>query len=61
MKFIHLSDLHLGKRLNEFSLIEDQEYILNKIINIIMNFPNCFLFILFITSFKYGINIINIR
>ena len=35
MKFIHLSDLHLGKRLNEFSLIEDQEYILNKIINII--------------------------
>ena len=35
MKFIHLSDLHLGKRLNEFSLIEDQMYILTKIINII--------------------------
>lgn len=35
MKFIHLSDLHLGKRLNEFSLIEDQEYILNKIIDVI--------------------------
>lgn len=35
MKFIHLSDLHLGKRLNEFSLLEDQEYILTKIINII--------------------------
>ena len=35
MKFIHLSDLHLGKRLNEYSLIEDQEYILTKIINII--------------------------
>ena len=35
MKLIHISDLHLGKRLNEFSLIEDQEYILTKIINII--------------------------
>lgn len=35
MKFIHLSDLHLGKRVNEFSMIEDQEYILTKIINII--------------------------
>lgn len=35
MKFIHLSDLHLGKRLNEFSLIEDQEFILREIHNII--------------------------
>lgn len=35
MKLIHLSDLHLGKRLNEFSLIEDQSYILIQIINII--------------------------
>ncbi|MGI6767317.1 MAG: exonuclease SbcCD subunit D [Lentihominibacter sp.] len=35
MKFIHLSDLHLGKRVNEFSMLEDQEYILKKIINII--------------------------
>lgn len=35
MKFIHLSDLHLGKRLNEFSMIEDQEYILKQIIGII--------------------------
>lgn len=35
MKFIHMSDLHLGKRLNEFSLLEDQKYILLKIINII--------------------------
>ncbi len=34
MKFIHLSDLHLGKRLNEFSLIEDQKYILNQILQI---------------------------
>lgn len=35
MKIIHLSDLHLGKRVNEFSMLEDQEYILTKIINII--------------------------
>ncbi|MCR5150569.1 MAG: exonuclease SbcCD subunit D [Clostridiales bacterium] len=35
MKLIHLSDLHLGKRVNEFSMAEDQEYILKKIINII--------------------------
>lgn len=32
---MHLSDLHLGKRVNEFSMIEDQKYILTKIINII--------------------------
>ncbi len=37
MKIIHLSDLHIGKRVNEFSMIEDQEYILTKIINIIDN------------------------
>ena len=35
MKILHLSDLHLGKRVNEFSMLEDQEYILTKIINII--------------------------
>ena len=35
MKLIHLSDLHLGKRLNEQSLIEDQNYILGKILEII--------------------------
>ena len=35
MIFIHLSDLHIGKRVNEFSMIEDQEYILKQILNII--------------------------
>ena len=35
MKFIHISDLHLGKKLHEYSLIEDQRYILNQIIGII--------------------------
>ena len=31
MKLIHLSDLHLGKRVNGYSMLEDQEYILNEI------------------------------
>lgn len=35
MKFLHLSDLHIGKRVNEFSMIEDQKDILNKIIEIV--------------------------
>ncbi len=35
MKFLHLSDLHLGKRFYETSLIEDQADILNKIICVI--------------------------
>ena len=34
MKMIHLSDLHLGKRVNGFSMIEDQKYILNQILDI---------------------------
>lgn len=34
MKLMHLSDLHLGKRLNEFSLLEDQDFILRQILNI---------------------------
>lgn len=35
MKLIHLSDLHIGKRVNEYSMIEDQQYILAQIIGII--------------------------
>ena len=35
MKFVHLSDLHIGKRVNEFSLKEDQEHILEEILTII--------------------------
>jgi exonuclease SbcD len=34
MKLIHLSDLHLGKRVNEFSMLEDQQYILTEILRI---------------------------
>ena len=35
MKLIHLSDLHIGKRVNEISMIEDQEYILHQILQIV--------------------------
>ena len=35
MKFVHLSDLHLGKRVNEFPMLEDQKYILRRILQIL--------------------------
>lgn len=35
MKCIHLSDLHLGKRLNGFSMIGDQRHILQQILQIV--------------------------
>ena len=35
MKLIHLSDLHLGKRVNEFSMLEDQRYILTEILRLV--------------------------
>ena len=35
MKFIHISDLHIGKRVNEKSLIEEQEHILAQICGIV--------------------------
>ena len=35
MRLIHLSDLHIGKRVNDFSMLEDQEYILKEILGII--------------------------
>lgn len=35
MKFIHLSDLHLGKRVNEFSMLDDQRHILGEIRRVI--------------------------
>lgn len=34
MKLFHLSDLHLGKRVNGFSMLEDQEHILGEILQI---------------------------
>lgn len=35
MKFIHLADLHIGKRVNEVSMLEDQKYILGEILEIV--------------------------
>lgn len=35
MKLVHLSDLHLGKRVNEFSMLEEQDYILRQILSVI--------------------------
>lgn len=35
MKLIHLSDLHIGKRVNEVSMIGEQEYILSQILEIV--------------------------
>ena len=35
MKFAHISDLHLGKRIHQFSMIEEQKYILDQIVKIV--------------------------
>ena len=34
MKFLHLADLHIGKRLNEFLMLEDQSYALEQVLKI---------------------------
>lgn len=34
MKFLHISDLHIGKRVHEFSMLKDQKHILGKILEI---------------------------
>lgn len=35
MKFMHLADLHLGKRVNEFSMLDDQRYVLKQVLRLI--------------------------
>ena len=37
MKIMHLSDLHIGKKVNEYSMLQDQVYILKEILRIIDN------------------------
>ena len=37
MRFAHLGDLHIGKRVNDFLMLKDQEYVLGQIIDIIKN------------------------
>ena len=34
MKFLHIADLHIGKRVGEFSMLEDQRHILQQILQI---------------------------
>ena len=35
MKFGHIGDLHIGKRVHDFSMLEDQAYILRQILTIL--------------------------
>ncbi len=35
MKFLHLSDLHLGRQIADFSMLEDQKFILQEILSIV--------------------------
>ena len=39
MRFLHLSDLHLGKRVCEFSMLDDQRYILEQILSLLDTRP----------------------
>ena len=39
MRFLHLSDLHLGKRVCEFSMLDDQRYILEQILSLLDTHP----------------------
>ena len=38
MKLMHISDLHIGKKLFETSMLEDQRYILNRILDLLDDF-----------------------
>ena len=40
MKFMHISDLHIGKRVNEFSLVEEQKHILGEILELLKIYNN---------------------
>lgn len=35
MRFVHLADLHIGKKVNEISMIEDQRFVLKQVLKVI--------------------------
>ena len=35
MKFLHLADLHIGKRVCEHSMLDDQVYILGEVLKVV--------------------------
>lgn len=35
MKFLHLADLHIGKRVNGFSMLEEQRYVLQQVLDMV--------------------------
>lgn len=35
MKLLHIADIHIGKRVSEFSLLDDQRFVLTQIINLV--------------------------
>lgn len=37
MRFLHLADLHIGKRVNGFSMIEDQKFVFEQVYDVIEN------------------------
>lgn len=37
MRFLHIADLHIGKRVNGFSMIEDQKFVFEQVYNVIEN------------------------
>ena len=38
MKFIHLADLHIGKRVHEFSMLSEQEHVLEQILDYVKQY-----------------------
>ena len=37
MKILHLGDLHLGKSVNDYNMIDDQRYILEQVLTMIQD------------------------
>ena len=36
MKFLHLADLHIGKKVNGFSMIDDQKFVLEQVFDVVV-------------------------